>query len=150
MPLLRLILCAAVAASLGFAPAPFPKPQKKVAGIDELQGTWNLVSYLLSGTDWTSRASTPIWQVERNQLHVYSRADFASRGARTTYELRLDPTVTPPLFEMRSGSEVCYHGSYRLDGKRWVIVFAAASPRPNRPVRFSADEGYLLTFERLP
>jgi uncharacterized protein (TIGR03067 family) len=134
-------------AGLAFAPAPFPKPEKKSAPLtgEQLQGTWRLVGYLYDGKDLLPAATTPIWRVDGNRVLISS----ARGGDQTVYGLRIDPGTSPVDFALLSSSGKPTHvGSTKLEGDRWTIVMVDSGSR-QRPTRFAGEAGYLLTFERV-
>jgi uncharacterized protein (TIGR03067 family) len=146
----RPLLLLAVLACAGFAPAPFPKPERKKHTDDlaAMQGSWKLVRYESNGKPMTSnfrvRIDKNVWNfVNLNQGRETSTA---------SYELRLAPKLSPRGFEWKSTGRVSsqYCGSYVLDRDKLMLVFNSgvldgATPRP---MDFKSNKGYLLILER--
>jgi uncharacterized protein (TIGR03067 family) len=143
----RLILIPVVVVLLGFAPAPFPRPErkKKVADTEAIQGTWKVVLYEMRGG---KLGGNLVVKVEKDRWHFYRDGGGGALQPASSYQLRLDPAATPPAFDWSGvgAPNPGYIGSYRLEEKRLTIIFGAAG-RP-RPTDFNAGAEYRMVLER--
>jgi uncharacterized protein (TIGR03067 family) len=145
MQLCRLLLLFAVAAVLGFAPAPFPRREKKRDDLQAIQGTWKVVIYEMSGR---SLGNHNLYvQVKQKSWRFY-RMNNGRESPSSTYDLRLIPTARPAAFDWSNpgAARPAYIGSYRLDGKRLTVILGSAA-RP-RPTVFTATAEYRKVMER--
>jgi uncharacterized protein (TIGR03067 family) len=127
------LLALAVAGSLAFAPAPFPKSSRHVADQDDLkklQGEWYRVEY--DG------------QPERPPLHVkivHDKLEFVS--ASGTYVISIDPTKRPKRIDIRNSPEEqtpYYRGVYKLDGDTFVYCLRGGVSEADRPLHFDTGK----------
>ena len=91
---LRLLLFAALLASLGFAPAPLPKPVRRpaVTDRDRLQGRWEAVAVWYAGGQMTRGLRLT---VEGDRwVFVEGDADV------TQFEVRLNPRAQPRTIDL--------------------------------------------------
>src|SRR5262245_3179742 len=99
---MRLGVLSLVVLTVGFAPAPFPRAERRAPARLDIEGYWE---------DSTTK------------LHV-TRTRF-TYDADYDYELTLDPTARPPTFDLRgigrknAGWE--YRGIYKVEGGRLTI-----------------------------
>lgn len=136
------LLVAAVLLSLGFAPAPFPKPRAQQASdLSRMQGTWDVVERTLGGRSVLTEQPT---QIKING----SRFDFVVRGEiRSTWEMKLDPTATPRTIDRvgGAGGDTVLKGVYRFESDRLIIAYSQ-----NRRLVKGQDDAYeyLMTLKR--
>jgi uncharacterized protein (TIGR03067 family) len=76
--------------------------------------------------------------------------DFVGKtGGRTHYQMRLDPTRTPHYFEWKSGNQVMYVGSYRLEGDRMTMIFISGNHPDRRPTDFNGQNEFRFIMRRI-
>src|SRR5262245_21498126 len=110
----RLVVCLALAA-LGFAPAPFPRPDRsKVdpdrADLARMQGTWR-VKYQTDGERVIDRTG---WLV----VESGSRMRYFSPGgdARADYRMTLNSRSKPKAMDLVGGDKKLWRGTYLFRG----------------------------------
>lgn len=139
-----LLLLAVAAATVGFAPAPFPKsraPQDS-SDLGKMQGTWELVS--------RSRGASTV-RVQHTLVKINgTRCDFFVRGElSTTYEIKLDPTATPRTIDLedlhRGDHDTDMPGIYGFEGNNLRICYSFAGGR--RPANF--EDSRSMTFQTI-
>lgn len=108
----RHLLLAASVFALGFAPAPFPKPEPARGDLERLRGEWLLVSSTQGGKASGPRAHTA-FVIAGDRLTVYQDGRFASE-----WRISLDSTRPGQIDFLRRllGAESRIKGVYELDG----------------------------------
>src|SRR5688572_16857857 len=90
----RILLMTVAALILaGFAPAPFPRPDRQRADPADLTGTWVFTASEMNGQPQPLEAHRE-YKVEISK----NRIVFTTNGSRSDLELKLDPTASPPSF----------------------------------------------------
>jgi uncharacterized protein (TIGR03067 family) len=146
MPLCRLICLLVVVACVGFAPAPFPRREKRQDDFQAIQGIWKVVVYESNGAPLTNNNLRV--RIEGLNWHFY-RENNGQKTPSSTYALRLEPKASPAAFDWSQPHNVqnpMYIGSYLLERKRLTIVFGNAN-QP-RPTDFATRMGYRMVMER--
>jgi uncharacterized protein (TIGR03067 family) len=146
----RLFCVAAVAAVLGFAPAPLPKKERLVKrdDMEVLQGVWKM-TYQDSGgtpTDHNYRV------LVKGNHWAFITGNQPIRGDEFSYWLTLDQTVTPRALEWaydrnRTGGWVA---SYRIEGKKLTVIYVSGTLKNDlhrRPTNFSGPAPFKMVFE---
>jgi uncharacterized protein (TIGR03067 family) len=130
--------------SLGFAPAPFPKPPKPDATKDDtkkLQGTW-----------------LKVHAVPPNNGEGEGTLVFSGQSMRYTlsgsvigdYALRIDAQKKPKVFDFKgTGGQVeglVYRGIYRLERHTLTICYVRSENERDRPSDFdAAKDGVIMS-----
>lgn len=126
----RLLLIVASVFVAGFAPAPFPRPERqRPQDATDVAGTWEFVECQSNGTPY-ERTRTDFKSEITKDRFVFVKKDGK---VRTPYEMRLDATASPPSFTWGSGNSVSYVGSYRLEKDRLTMAFNSGSDLAQRP-----------------
>lgn len=124
MRLCILLACAALLAIVGFAPAPFPKPERRrqIDDMEAMLGMWKMVTYESRGTPVGTNYKIRI----RKNAWTFINTQGQERES-ATYIFTLDTKLTPRAFEWKmTGSDYSYIGSYRLEARRRLeIVFGS-------------------------
>lgn len=131
---MRSMIFVALLAGVGFT-AQDTKDEAKKA-LDQLQGTWKLVSATRDGKDMPEETvKTFKSAINRDKLTI-------ARDGKTVEEgkLNLDPTKTPKVIDIvfGDGSKTAL-GIYELDGDTFKVCYS--KPAGDRPKEFSAKEG---------
>jgi len=131
-----LTLLVIAASALGFAPAPFPKPDRQREDPLDVNGTWEFVLWETSGT--RSQSSEAMYLIEMKR----DKYDFVGKngGGRTHYQMTLDPGASPRAFTWSMSNQVTYVGSYRLQKDEMTMIFASGNNLASRPTDFSAKQ----------
>jgi uncharacterized protein (TIGR03067 family) len=130
------LFLAAVILSLGFAPAPFPKPRKPDPGRDDpkrIQGTWEMVSRTHGGQPVSHVVATA--EIGAGRLTLVNR----DGTWRSPFTLTLDPARKPRWFDTKSDNgNYTTSGIYDLKGDTLRLHYT-----PNggaRPTGFDATQ----------
>ena len=124
-PLLLLLLAALAA---GFAPAPFPRPERRRTDLEKMQGTWVLDSMLLDGR--TSRRGGTRVTIEGDRLKYVNDGKVG-----VEYVLTLSPSQRPREYVSRQvGTAVIFQGLYSVQGH--TLKFAYNGSGESRPTAF--------------
>jgi uncharacterized protein (TIGR03067 family) len=136
-----------VASSLGFAPAPFPKPERSQRDNPlDVNGTWEFVLWESNGT--RSQSSESMYNIEmKRDQYVFAGKNG---GGRTVYQMTLDPGASPRAFTWSMGNQVMYVGSYRLQKDEMTMIFATGNNVAMRPTDFNAKNvSYRFIMKRI-
>jgi hypothetical protein len=131
------MLLLVVMASLGFAPAPFPKPPKPMRGAAAIK---NLMG------DWHNPASPSV-------VVNITPTEFAyvNSGVRNNvYKLTLDATVSPHKYDIRK-SGANFVGIWKIEGDKLTLRYVGerrGAVDGGRPTRFE-DTGHLEIYYRV-
>src|SRR5262245_3566748 len=131
------LLVSGVAAQLGFAPAPFPKPERRA---DELSGTWVFIRWEKYGN--RSRGSEESYRVE---IRPGKFAIVATEGGyREEYAMRAESWS----FEATRTSSILL-GCYRRQGDELEIIFnCGGGVAPPRAQDFSGRPEFRFVLRR--
>jgi len=137
-----------VLAAVGFAPAPFPKPERQRGENPlDVEGTWQLVLWETNGT--RSQSSEEMYLIEMTR----EKYDFVGKNnnfGRTHYTMQLDPSRSPWAFTWSMNNNVMYVGSYKLVKDEMTIIFVGGNRMEARPTDFSAPQvQYRFVMKRL-
>jgi uncharacterized protein (TIGR03067 family) len=142
---LRVLLIGASLLLLGFAPAPFPKPDRN-RGDDQTDvgGTWAFELYETSGRpDEHSKKEYTI-EMAKDKFVFVTR-----NNGRTVYAMRLDPTASPPAFTWSMNNNVMFVGSYRVQKNQVAMIFKYANNVALRPTDFGSKPEYHYVLRRI-
>jgi uncharacterized protein (TIGR03067 family) len=127
---LRWLVIFAALLALAFAPAPFPRAERRgKAPVSDMEG---------------------LWQGPHKMLITPTRMTFLS-GARNDYELRIDHNAHPKTFDIKgvpgNGAEGnVYKGIYRIEGDTLTVSYGHGDSRP----RALNDGGITQVYKRVP
>ncbi|MBY0228080.1 MAG: hypothetical protein K2W96_02250 [Gemmataceae bacterium] len=132
-----LILVPLLAASLGFAPLPFPRPPKKTparAAVEELMGKWHNPAQPSVVVDITP-----------------TEYAFINSGVRNNvYKLTLDTSAAPFKFDIRKAG-ANFVGIWKIEGDKLSVRYAServGAVDGGRPTAFN-DGGTVETYFRM-
>jgi uncharacterized protein (TIGR03067 family) len=132
--------------SLGFAPAPFPKPDPTKADLKKLQGTWMKVRAIPPGNG--EGVSTLVFTEKHMRYHT------PINGMVMEYSLTLDARKKPKVFDFTTLTEgfkgAMYRGTYQLDGDTLTICYRMSHQESDRPNRIDAvgDDVIISVYKR--
>jgi uncharacterized protein (TIGR03067 family) len=142
---LRVLLIGGSLLLLGFAPAPFPKPDRN-RGDDQTDvgGTWAFELYENSGRPDDYSKKEYVIEMTKEQFV------FVTKGnSRTVYVMRLDPTASPPSFTWSMNNTVMFVGSYRVQKNQVSMIFKYANNVAMRPTDFGSKPEYHYVLRRI-
>jgi uncharacterized protein (TIGR03067 family) len=117
--------------SLGFAPAPFPKPDTTRTDLRKLQGEWTRASYTAGGRENVSARGATI--VFAGALLTYSQEG----NILGKYTVSLDAKKKPGVFDFKEiESNTNYRGIYKLEGDTLTLCYRSGSAENDRPTDF--------------
>lgn len=125
---IRLLLLTAIILSIGFAPAPLPKPPKYDPVRDDpkrLSGTWDMVSRTMAGKTVSHIVHNT--EIANGKLTLVNKAG----DWRSPFRLTLDPGKKPRWFDTQSEKgtyRMC--GIYDLDGDSLKMYYTSNGIRP--------------------
>lgn len=135
--LARLLAALAVVGCLtAFAPAPFPRTERKVKEGDDLsllQGTWKVVSYdrpglkVKGGGVVKFRSVITNVRIEKNQWS-FMRELNGQLSPTVTYEMKIDPKANPRKMDLTrdlSGSKYRLRAIYKLEGSQLKVLYVS-------------------------
>jgi len=140
------LLAVCTVALLGFAPAPFPRPDRHKVDPTAILGYYEFELWEHNGSP--SKASYHI-EIEKGKYHFVTLPNRGGPGNKTTYELRLDPTQTPYAFEWSMNNRVMYVGSYRMQGERLTMIFRNGQRLADRPTDFDGKPEFRFVMRRI-
>src|SRR4051794_6344505 len=117
----RVLLTILSLSLLGFAPAPFPKAERRRAeGRTDVRGVWEFTACEISNTPYPRPITLFVAEITKDGLTFVGK-----NGGRngSGYQLRLDPAAVPQSFSLSQNKQVVYVGSYRLQGDRLTMIF---------------------------
>lgn len=119
-----------VALLVGLAPAPLPKPERFKVDPLAINGYYEFEVWENNGSP--SKPSYDI-EIEQGKYHFVHKNQGGGAVLKTTYTLRLDPTLRPHAFEWSMNNQVRYVGSYRMEGERLTMIFRSGQNLNDRP-----------------
>ncbi len=154
MRIRALMVALAVLSQTAFAPAPFPKPERK-DDLKSLEGTWSVARYELAGA---ARPTAKMKvRIEGNKW-TFLRVDAAGTTPTVTYTFTVDPKKNPRLIDLThttlkvAAGNNKLMGIYRFEhkGRDQVQVVFHTFGVDRRPDGFDgADkQAYLLVLQR--
>jgi uncharacterized protein (TIGR03067 family) len=149
---MRLLLFACVL-SLGFAPAPSPKPRQPVLNdLERMQGTWDLVEFSYNGRlDYELRGRARV----SGKRWTMRLVDGGRPPSVTEYRIVLDVTTTPCALDLREPQKFPHimEGIYSFPDEH-TLVFCYRSPTLTRdairPTTFLGEnKAWVMVFRRV-
>jgi uncharacterized protein (TIGR03067 family) len=142
----RVVLITLTVALLGFAPAPFPKAERRRADPNDLGGVWELVASEMRGVSEGPDQTNYLAEITKEQLAFVHKT---TRRRTAVYVMRLYPDVAPPAFTWSMNNSVAFVGSYRLRGDELTVIFDGGSNLEQRPRDFEGKPTWRYKFRRL-
>jgi uncharacterized protein (TIGR03067 family) len=134
-------LFAAVVLALGFAPAPFPKPDTAKDDLQKIQGTWNRIS--------CTQGTLPPVPRPLNDTVVITGDRIAYPGA-SSWVLTLGNVKGTKTWDIkRAEGSGAWTGVYELQGNTLRVCFTPSATRP-KSIQPTKTGEYLQTFQRPP
>jgi uncharacterized protein (TIGR03067 family) len=133
------MLAVAVAALVGFAPAPFPNPDKG-NDLEKMQGKWVLVYHEECGTV-TKLDEEVVLEITGKHLTV-----LVAGQVEKQFLLRLHPNKTVPSVDLKTKDSELYLCIFRLKGDRLTIC-AGGKARPSN-FRLGLENGFVVILKR--
>jgi uncharacterized protein (TIGR03067 family) len=140
----QLLFIAAAALSLAFAPAPFPRPGKRVTSesdLQRMQGTWVRVKLTIGGKPGVQNVAMTI---TGNRMQWPSPSD--------AWVIKLDPSKNPRTIDQHhaNNENSVFRGVYRWDGDTLIICCRQNATEQTRPTDFdgSKPEVWYQVFKR--
>jgi len=126
---------------LGFAPAPFPKNERRLRDDPaDLTGTWAFTALEINGVPQNNFHNFRIEMTrDRITFHTERRSDWT---------LVLNPGASPPSFTWGTGSNVNYAGSYRLLNGELTMIYGITNRLEDRATDFNKAP-YKYVFRRI-
>lgn len=141
---MRLVFLVALLSVLGFAPAPFPRPNRSAqkGDLKKLQGDWIGIEHHRAGQKLPEKVGSMQLSV------VNDRWTFSSDGrVASEWTARLDPAATPRAVDLmsptRGGGTIL--GIYRFEGDK---LYFAYEGQTRRPTGFDTSDGWLMVLKR--
>jgi len=118
----------------GFAPEPFPKPERhRPENQADLGGAWRIERWELNG----EREA----EIEKAFQVELARDKFVLLGLtnshREEYDVQIDPAASPPYFTFSRHGTVLNVGSYRLHKDRLRMILNLGDQKEKRPTDFA-------------
>jgi uncharacterized protein (TIGR03067 family) len=127
LPLIAVLL-------MGFAPIPFPKPDRRKSDLESLQGRWKRVSSLMLGVEYGPPGGTTI-TIKGRHLHFPDPDDV--------FAITLNAKVIPKQFDYEGVTSktkhVVFRCIYRLEGNTLTIHHFPFPASEKRPTRFAGS-----------
>ena len=146
----RLSALLIVTALVGFAPAPFPRPQRvaKVDDMERLQGIWAMTHQESGGTVTSHNYKVRI----KGNDWTFIQLNNNQENDSAHYFLRLDQTVSPRAMEWGNDKDGTsgWIASYRIEGKRLTVIYDSGTLKNNlhtRPKDFEGTPPHKMVFE---
>jgi uncharacterized protein (TIGR03067 family) len=130
----RVLLLAVSCALVGFAPAPFPRAERRRAeSLADFEGTWAILHWEMAGRrHWVYEKHLRA-RLTRRSVELLNEDDEAAMR----YVMRLEPDRSPPAVTWGDPGRPLYAGSYRQQGDQLVIVFNRGRDLADRPTEFA-------------
>jgi uncharacterized protein (TIGR03067 family) len=137
LPVLALVL-------LGFAPAPFPRAERRRIDPNDLTGTWAIVRWERDGERQEDNEKRYRARFTKEQFYLVNQDD----GAAAAYAMRLESAYSPIAFVWRR-ENFTFVGSFRLHKDEMTIIFNRGSRVEKRPTDFLGEVEYRLILRRV-
>ena len=136
-----------VATSLGFAPAPFQKTDRRRQAEDltDVAGTWQIRSWEFRGKKSPRTAELLEIRMTRERFAFVEK----KTGYQDDYVMRLNPAASPPAFVLSVRNRVEIVGSYRLRNDEMTMIFVEDAREERRPTDFSRPTEYRIELRRI-
>lgn len=141
----RVLLLVTSVALLGFAPAPFPKPERQREVFNDVNGTWEFEKYAMSGTSHESLKTQHRIEMTKEKFTFVA----TNGGGRTEYIMRMDPTASPPSFTWTRSNSLMFVGSYRVQNGKVEMIFQSGNNLAARPTDFTSKPAYHYVLRRI-
>jgi uncharacterized protein (TIGR03067 family) len=143
---LRALLIVVVFATLGFAPAPFPKTERQRIDPTDITGTWEFVRWEISGHRYERNEEAFFASVTKENFAIVVRKDGSPSSS---FPMRLDPAASPPAFTWSRDGHVAFVGSYRLQKNEMTMILAGGDNLANRPTDFEGKPTLRFILKRV-
>ena len=118
---------------LGFAPAPFARPERKRGeNLADLTGQWVFVECLSGGRVYADTRDTKKLEVTPERFTFQNK----DGSTCTVWDVKLDPSASPPAFTWGRNGRVSWVGSYRLQNGQLTLIFSNGTDLARRPIDF--------------
>jgi uncharacterized protein (TIGR03067 family) len=136
-----------VAASLGFAPAPFQKTERrrKAEDLTDVAGSWQILSWEFNGKKQPGTERLLEIRMTRERFAFFEK----KTGHQDVYVMKLDPAASPPAFSLSVGKRIEMVGSYRLRRDELIMIFDEDESLQRRPTDFSGKVAYRVELKRI-
>ena|SRR5262249_19783592 len=123
------VLLVFAALTVGFAPAPLPRPERRGPGVNEMEGRW-----------------------ESGATKVHITHNRFTHSDDYDYELRTDRTARPMTFDLRGigrqNQSYSFTGIYKVEGDTLTLSYNSGTG--NRPTSFAGQgAGYTQVYKRI-
>ena len=143
----RVALAVVGVALLGFAPAPFPRAERRQAeDLTDVAGTWAVTLWEHRGR--RGRRTEELVHVRLTKERFVFVAKKTGREGES-YGTCLDASVSPPAFTLSVGKRVELVGSYRLKKDQMIMIFTESERVEERPTDFSGTSEYRVELRRI-
>jgi uncharacterized protein (TIGR03067 family) len=134
-------------ALLGFAPAPFPRPERSQRDDQaDVKGLWEFIECQSGGSHYPSTMNNYNAEITGERFSFVGKN---GRGSGSGYELRIDPKASPPSFTWGSANHVNWVGSYRLERDKLTLIFNSGNNVAQRPTDFSGKPQWRYVLKRI-
>jgi uncharacterized protein (TIGR03067 family) len=146
------VLCVVAALSLtAFAPAPFPRPDRKT-DLEKMAGTWTVVRYN-RGRQSVFGGGSPALKVSvTGKKWSFFREGAGGKVPSAQYDIKIDPTKKPRWVDMDFAStKMKLVGIFRWKDGDLHVSFSIANTMVNgRPTEFDGGDArvYYMTLKR--
>jgi uncharacterized protein (TIGR03067 family) len=142
----RVLLIIVSCALLGFAPAPFPKTERRRAeDLTDVGGTWAILR-------WERRGSREEDAEKRYRVR-FTKEQFElirqDGGSDDTYAMRLEPSYAPMAFRWSRKDSISFVGSYRLRKDEMTLIFNRGDRLEARPTDFLGEAEFRFILRRV-
>jgi len=142
----RVLLIIGTCALLGFAPAPFPKAERRRAeDPTDAGGIWAILL-------WEHRGRREEVAEKRNRVR-FTKEQFEllrqDGGGDDTYAMRLEPSYAPRAFRWSKRDNISFVGSYRLRKDEMTLIFNRGDRLEARPTDFSGAAEFRFVLRRV-
>jgi uncharacterized protein (TIGR03067 family) len=141
----HLILALLPLVLVGFAPAPFPRPERRRAESQgDLNGTWRFVLWELKGEREEGIEKEFQVEVARDKFVIVGRTS----SHREEYDVHVDPAAKPPYFSLSRGGALRCVGSYRLQKDHVRVILNRSDQKDKRPTDFAGSSDMRFEMRR--
>lgn len=135
----RILLVGVSMALLAFAPAPFPRAERRRESND-IMGMWLSTYVEYNGV---VQANHKPFRIEMAKDLITFHTDSPSKWTLTT-----NPTASPASFTWGKDGQLNYVGSYKLQNGELTMIFAISGRMEDRPTNFDKPP-YKYIFKRV-